>query len=352
MIPEQALRIVIAHFTHDVRDATKQMTIAALGTLNTTLHHDAFSSQASQAFRATRDMDAWLRTSDETETLHTSLELGAGMRHPWFPDTLERVLWKAASRADSRLARYAVACGAHINAKDPYGKPALFLALEGVLAREEPGDTTGILATLLDLGASPDIYVAVTRSIWVTPLMFAASHPTNNRDAVRDIVRVLLTHSTDLDLEDSYGRTALMHAIEHGDLECIKDFLHAGASVCVKDVNGETPLHYAYNYREDDDHMEEIMRLLVTFGGHIDAVDHEGHTVLHVAVDHENTDAVRILLALGASVETASPKGDTLLSMAVRHGNDELVALLRAHRAPIRGTPSRLLNATVRTLRV
>ncbi|KAL4436550.1 hypothetical protein ABPG75_003689 [Micractinium tetrahymenae] len=85
---------------------------------------------------------------------------------------------------------------------------------------------------------------------------------------------------------DSSGWTALHFAANLSQPECLKELLRAGASCAVEDRQGCTPLHPAVLAAASDQQLWRV-KLLLSEGRdvQVDAVDREGMSALHMAVD-------------------------------------------------------------------
>jgi ankyrin repeat protein len=53
-----------------------------------------------------------------------------------------------------------------------------------------------------------------------------------------DVVKLLLRHGADVDLDDGLGATALMYAVSNANVELVKILLEAGADPALKDKTG------------------------------------------------------------------------------------------------------------------
>ncbi|SEW40079.1 hypothetical protein SAMN05428988_5218 [Chitinophaga sp. YR573] len=53
-----------------------------------------------------------------------------------------------------------------------------------------------------------------------------------------DVVKLLLRHGADVDLDDGFGATALMYAVSNANVELVKILLDAGADPALKDKTG------------------------------------------------------------------------------------------------------------------
>jgi ankyrin repeat protein len=105
--------------------------------------------------------------------------------------------------------------------------------------------------------------------------------------------------------------------------------LEHGANVHVRNKNGQTPLHLAFEY-----HHSGIVALLLKFCADVDAQDNDDITPLLVAsgqfalYDACATAAAQVLLKHGASVHVRNKNGQTPLHLASQHGLFGMVALL------------------------
>ena len=75
-----------------------------------------------------------------------------------------------------------------------------------------------------------------------TPLMFAVQNQNEGRKPTTDI---LLRYTSQVDLFDNNGRTALHYASCQGFEDCVSSLLNAKASLYQKDFLGKTPFHLA-----------------------------------------------------------------------------------------------------------
>lgn len=158
----------------------------------------------------------------------------------------------------------------------------------------------------------------------VTPLMRAA----DNADL--DSVKKLLAEGADVNSKDWLGRTALLHACIHGNINppVIKTLLAAGADVNARDKGGRTPLIAAVTVARGSDRAV-IIRELLAAGASVNDKDKAGATALMQAAAAGDVQVVTLLLEMGADVSARSGTGETALSTAERYHQDQVIALLR-----------------------
>ncbi len=119
--------------------------------------------------------------------------------------------------------------------------------------KERPAGESAPSATkIFDLLISHGAKIDLRDSSGMNALMHAA------QNGETEVVRLLLAQGADVNLRTNDGRTALMDAVGSSDIECVRALLNAGAEVDAKDSEGET----AMSLCEDED----IRQLLITHG--------------------------------------------------------------------------------------
>lgn len=71
-----------------------------------------------------------------------------------------------------------------------------------------------------------------------------------------------------------------------------------------------------------------VLRMLVEKGASLDKQDHNGDTVLHLAVRMRQHESVRTLIELGSVVNLKNGQGCSALDLAAKYGDMNLVSLL------------------------
>ena len=114
-----------------------------------------------------------------------------------------------------------------------------------------------------------------------------------------------------------YGRTQLHHCVRNGLTYSVKRLLSIrNINVNVKDVNGDTPLHYA----AANGHVE-IARLLLQNGAEVNAKGNDGWTPLHFAAFQGHVDILHLLVENGADLEAQNNDGMRALHWAASKGH-------------------------------
>ncbi len=136
-------------------------------------------------------------------------------------------------------------------------------------------------------------------------------------------LRSLLDAEQSVDARDTVGRTALMHAAEHGQTEAVKLLLGAGAGakVLVKDRdsiwNGCSAVIFAAQSGK-----HELVEMLIQAGSPVTGKAADGTTALNLAVRNGSTTTVKSLLQAGA------PLDKDILVTCLWEGKPEMAVLL------------------------
>ena len=161
------------------------------------------------------------------------------------------------------------------------------------------------------------------------------------RNSLNDATRALLLAGADPGVRDEAGQTVLdivdnpamlqlfsdelLRAVAASELARITELLEAGVRRDVSDSvhTGNTALHWAASFGT-----QEVVRLLVTNSFDVNAVNTDGCSPLHDAVQRKDENIVKILLEAGANVNNVathgklkgkSPKDMALTSDQLKH---------------------------------
>ncbi|XP_070568396.1 transient receptor potential cation channel subfamily A member 1 homolog isoform X2 [Ptychodera flava] len=168
-----------------------------------------------------------------------------------------------------------------------------------------------------------------------TPLHFASMR--GNDVATRELLEC---RGINIEAADKQQMTALHLACGHGNVECCRLLIDAGANLRCTDEENGTPLHFA-----GMEGQLKICNLLfdaayhkdgwVTISQMVTDTDMEDNTALHLAVDNGHLEIVKLCLEKKSDINTSKKNFSTPLHSAAALGNIEIVTLLLEHNARI-----------------
>jgi len=124
-------------------------------------------------------------------------------------------------------------------------------------------------------------------------------------------VRLLLDRGADPNVQDRFGRSALMYASGHIDI--VKLLLDRGINLNIPDISGDTALMHA----SMDSHIETV-KLLLDKGADPNIVANDGHTALMYAIDNEDTEIEELLNEHIAAISMQAIRRDKMTRRKVR----------------------------------
>ncbi|CAG9939888.1 unnamed protein product [Clonostachys rosea f. rosea IK726] len=133
-----------------------------------------------------------------------------------------------------------------------------------------------------------------------------------------DCVRLLLRHSDiNIDQRDNDGCTALFHAARVCDPEVVAALLAEGASLSVRDIKGNSPLHRLGDDCTNHERIKQTLQLLLASGKiNIDVFDDYGASPLMHAIVNNIVAPLRCLVEAGASMQLLDKYGVNVLHQA------------------------------------
>ena len=196
---------------------------------------------------------------------------------------------------------------------------AMLLAAENPLVRAASENDLDALKEQLQLGIDVN---TVDKEIEVTALIEAVNHGNV------EMIKVLLAVGADVNQQMADEKTALMYLDEDASAELVRRLIAAGAEVNHADAQGNTALMMAaINCNV------ESLQALIDAGAKLEARNDEGRTALMLAVLNAEPDNIKRLIDAGADVHQEDDEGKTALAIAEENEAEELAELLRAHGA-------------------
>lgn len=149
-------------------------------------------------------------------------------------------------------------------------------------------------------------------------------------DSSIDVARFLVDKGADIEISDESGFTPFLTAVWAYKREVATYLLDRGASPLVTESTGRGALHFA---AENND-VELIQRLILLFK-HLDILNHEGQTPLHVAAWYACTESAQLLLKNGANPACTTANGFTPLHFAAMQDAFDIVKCLFSYNIDI-----------------
>lgn len=202
-----------------------------------------------------------------------------------------------------------IAAGAKLDAKDTFSNsPCHYAADDGYCQ---------ILDVLIRRGVNVNTQDITSK----TPLMKAVRN--NKTDAVLRLIRACCN----LNITDRNSDMALHYASRNGCAEIIDILLSAGSLIDVQNYWGRTPLMEAVCYN----HKDVVSRLIKAKCDLNRREFKTGDTALHIAIKRNYTDVVDLLLAAGSRHDIYNHQGETAAFDAVATNKIEVIRLMIVH---------------------
>ena len=268
------------------------------------------------------------------ETIQQLLDRGAQVNQTV---TYKTALMHAASEGHTEAVKLLLAKGAEVNAQTDEGT-ALMMAVRG--GRME------IVKLLLDAGAD----VNVRHRLGDSALIMSASRSIPEMNPPKgqplpvpsaEIMQLLLAKGADANFAGQWGHTALMEA---NTAAKVKLLVTHGAAVSAVDDEGKTAALHA-GERGD----VEVLEALLQAGANVNVQNKNGETLLMLAVKSGEVKLVHELLDRGADISSGDVLGNTAAVFAYEKGQKEIEELLqRASRTrPTRAVRNAFLRAAI-----
>ena len=134
-------------------------------------------------------------------------------------------------------------------------------------------------------------------------------------DGNLSILQLLVSHNgTNVNEVDNETFTALHLAVQQNHEDVVKYLLSKEADVAIKTGIGRSVYHSAANYG----YISNLKLLVTRSKMHVNDVDNETFTALHLAVQKYQADVVKYLLSKGADVTIKTDIGRTVYHSAAR----------------------------------
>lgn len=137
-----------------------------------------------------------------------------------------------------------------------------------------------------------------------------------------DIIKELINAGVDLNIQDKMGKTALMLATFNGELKTVIELINAGADLNIQDNHDNTALHWCNNI--------DILKVLIKGGINVNVQDDDGNTKLIHSANEGELEFVEELINAGAdlNIKNYDDDNDTALVFAAFQNNMEIINIL------------------------
>ena len=191
---------------------------------------------------------------------------------------------------------------------------------------------------IIELGATPD-----ARNEKGKPALVIAAEENH-----REVAKLLLKRSADVNECDDEGRSALHIACNRGFSGIVTLLLKAGTNPDAKAIDGRTPLYEAVESQR-----LHLVQLLIDHGVDIESVGPKGDPPLHAAVSKgvTNLPMLRVLITGGADMNVRDTNGQTVLHAVAIKGSVEIAKVLIESSADIEARDSRLNTPLINAAR-
>lgn len=225
--------------------------------------------------------------SNSIDTLKILLESGFSVSEKSASGKLP--LHDAAFNNSYEVSELLIQLGADVNAQDANGNTPLHHAIEK--------NAVDVANLLVQNGASAAIKNNRGESALINVSGKMYGHT---------LLQQFLQQPLNLDDKDEKGTTALHAAVYGLAVENVAILLDAGASIESEDSQGRTALFECVNVSPSDldfSRKNEILKILLNHGIHVNNRDNKNFTPLSVAIRMKNIEMIKILLLHGANPE-------------------------------------------------
>jgi len=163
-----------------------------------------------------------------------------------------------------------------------------------------------------------------------TALLWAARH------GDLDGLRLMLDWGADLHAQDSGGNAATLSSVVSGNIEAVAYLLHSGATLGERSHEGESALHLAARANDG-----VTVQVLLATQMEIEDVDYRQQTPLHASAEANAAEAIAVLLQYGANPMAEDAAGRVPLAVAAAAGQYQACEVFTSSLGPLVEVPSK-----------
>ena len=144
-----------------------------------------------------------------------------------------------------------------------------------------------------------------------------------------EILKLLILSNANVDVQDDNLWTPLHYACQSGYIEVAKELLKNNANIEAKNIHEQTPLHLSSNSNQF-----QMVQFLVQNKANLKARDSDGQTALHLAVKYSAVEIVKYLMEIEPSIiESEDGQGLTVIHLAIQQNNSDFLDTIIAKTA-------------------
>ncbi|KAJ1720338.1 ATP-dependent RNA helicase [Coemansia erecta] len=241
------------------------------------------------------------RTSEHAYGSHASRHVGRTGRHRRSQADLANTNEFRSAYSISKVDRRSLAAAIETRSSGHLIKPLLTATIDDNLPV--------FLSSMRALNAQSTVSIRFSHGF--TPLIVASKY-----NAVSVSEWICANDKVAIECKDTFGNTALHHAVATGHSACVKILLDAGALAQSQNAEGATPIHFAAYHGNKD----AIRRLIAEHPSANDLRDNTEKTPLMLAAFRGRTQIASILLSASAPVNAQDKAGWTALMYAAFTG--------------------------------
>ncbi len=157
------------------------------------------------------------------------------------------------------------------------------------------------------------------------------------KEALRDLVALLLDKGADQKQGDAQGNTPLMRAAVLRDADVLKLLLAKGAEVNAQNSQGETALARLATYGNSSNAKQSVesAKVLIDKGADVNITTQYGETILIRALGNGSKELSTLLIESGADLTSTRPGGDAPIFRIINTGDNDLLSLAVAKKIDV-----------------
>jgi ankyrin repeat protein len=138
-----------------------------------------------------------------------------------------------------------------------------------------------------------------------------------------DMIQLLVAHTDDLNHQNQEGISAFTRALKYNDLSIVRYLEAQGADTKVVDAEGRNLLYHLVDAcRGDMDPFKQKFAYLQNRGHDPLALQEDGSTLLHAAIHKQDQALIQYLIEQGIAINAVDAEGHTILHYAAMQSED------------------------------